>query len=310
MKKSERLTQELLYLQGKTTFHLADLMDTFAISKRTAVRDVQSLEELGLPLVVETGRYGGYQILKNQLTPLYFDKNERYTLFFALQLLQKLTDSPFDRSYQGLRRKLLQSFYQGDTEWLEKMETAVSFQGVPQLTSTPILSALFSAIVQEQVIQFSYQRYQKTNKTVQPYQLDFRAGYWYCLAYDCQKQAFRRYRCDAMQGLAPTEKTGYTLQQLAEKQLQQQVLTQSLGYDIRFDLSAKERLWQEKYPDMAVVERSSELCLEGHIADNELGFLADFLLQFGPTIKEIHPLVLKQAYTEKVRQMLQPFATD
>ena len=46
MKKSERLTQELLYLQGKTTFPLADLMKTFAISKRTAVRDVQSLEEL------------------------------------------------------------------------------------------------------------------------------------------------------------------------------------------------------------------------------------------------------------------------
>ena len=41
MKKSERLTQELLYLQGKATFHLADLMETFAISKRTAVRDAQ-----------------------------------------------------------------------------------------------------------------------------------------------------------------------------------------------------------------------------------------------------------------------------
>ncbi|MGF1945478.1 WYL domain-containing protein, partial [Enterococcus casseliflavus] len=80
------------------------------------------------------------------------------------------------------------------------------------------LSALFSAIVQEQVIHFSYQRYQKTSKTVQPYQLDFRAGYWYCLAYDYQKQAFRRYRCDAMQELTPAEKTGYTLQQLAEKQ--------------------------------------------------------------------------------------------
>nr|WP_232844657.1 WYL domain-containing protein [Enterococcus innesii] len=58
------------------------------------------------------------------------------------------------------------------------------------------------------------------------------------------------------------------------------------------------------------MERPRELCLEGHIAENELSFLADFLLQFGPTIKEIEPLVLKQAYTEKVRQMLQPFATD
>lgn len=310
MKKSERLTQELLYLQGKTTFHLADLMETFAISKRTAVRDVQSLEELGLPLVVEAGRYGGYQILKNQLTPLYFDNNERYTLFFALQLLQKLSDSPFDRSYQGLRRKLLQSFYQGDTDWLEKMETAVSLQGVPQLTSAPILSALFSAIVQEQVIQFTYQRYQKTNKTVQPYQLDFRAGYWYCLAFDCQKQAFRRYRCDAMQGLVVTTTKGYPLDQLARKQTQQRVITQTLAYQIRLIPQVKERVMQERYPDMRVTERSSELCLDGYISENELDFLADFLLQFGPTIKEIEPLALKQAYTEKVRRMLQPFTTD
>ena len=100
-----------------------------------------------------------------------------------------------------------------------------------------------------------------------------------------------------MQGLAPTEKRLY-LATVSGKQVQQEVLTQTLGYHIRFDLSAKERLWQEKYPDMAVVERPASF-LEGHIADNELDFLADFLLQFGPTIKEIEPLVLKQAYTEK-----------
>lgn len=48
MKKSERLNQELIFLSDKKRFNLQDLMDNFQISKRTALRDIASLEELGL----------------------------------------------------------------------------------------------------------------------------------------------------------------------------------------------------------------------------------------------------------------------
>lgn len=34
MKKSERLNQEFIYLSGKTTFNLSDLMAEFSISKQ------------------------------------------------------------------------------------------------------------------------------------------------------------------------------------------------------------------------------------------------------------------------------------
>lgn len=57
MKKSERLNQELIFLKDKKSFQLRDLIDGFAISKRTALRDIAELEALGVPLYTETGRW-------------------------------------------------------------------------------------------------------------------------------------------------------------------------------------------------------------------------------------------------------------
>ena len=52
MKKSERLNKELMFLNNKKSFNLIDLMNEFGISKRTALRDIQDLEELCLSLYV------------------------------------------------------------------------------------------------------------------------------------------------------------------------------------------------------------------------------------------------------------------
>ena len=48
MKKAERLNRELAYLVNHPFFHLADLMDEFRISRRTALRDITDLADLGL----------------------------------------------------------------------------------------------------------------------------------------------------------------------------------------------------------------------------------------------------------------------
>ena len=56
MKKSERLNQELFFLRTHPQFNLNQLMKTFGISKSTALRDIEALENLGVPLYVESHR--------------------------------------------------------------------------------------------------------------------------------------------------------------------------------------------------------------------------------------------------------------
>ena len=67
MKRAERLNQELIFLSLKKSFNLSDLMKEFNISKRTALRDIQDLEFLGLPFYVENGRNGGYKSINEKL---------------------------------------------------------------------------------------------------------------------------------------------------------------------------------------------------------------------------------------------------
>lgn len=74
MKKSERLNQELIFLRDKYSFQLKDLIAEFDISKRTALRDIQELEAMGLAYYTEPGRNGGYRLLnQSNLIPIYFN---------------------------------------------------------------------------------------------------------------------------------------------------------------------------------------------------------------------------------------------
>ena len=50
MKKSERINDMMMYLNNKETFNLKDIMEKYSISKNTALRDIKSLEEIGMPI--------------------------------------------------------------------------------------------------------------------------------------------------------------------------------------------------------------------------------------------------------------------
>ncbi|CAJ1178718.1 hypothetical protein CPEBRM1_ABPJDJAI_00213 [Companilactobacillus paralimentarius] len=69
MNKAERLNQELIFLSNKSIFHINDLVTEFQISKRTALRDITDLENMGLSFYTENGRYGGFHIVNRQLSP-------------------------------------------------------------------------------------------------------------------------------------------------------------------------------------------------------------------------------------------------
>ncbi|QBP90154.1 HTH domain-containing protein (plasmid) [Bacillus mycoides] len=80
--KDERLIQEMIYINSKKNFNLNDLIGEFDISRSTALRDISSLEELGVPLYSEKGSHGGYHMLENQLLPpIYFSNMDFCAMF-------------------------------------------------------------------------------------------------------------------------------------------------------------------------------------------------------------------------------------
>lgn len=66
MNKAMRLLQLADKLRTGRKYTVRELADTFQVSYRTMLRDLQEVAELGVPLYSETGVHGGYQMLNRQ----------------------------------------------------------------------------------------------------------------------------------------------------------------------------------------------------------------------------------------------------
>ena len=110
MNKSQRINDMLIFLNKKRQFNLKDIMNRYHISKSTALRDIASLETLGIPIYSDLGRNGSYKILSNDLlSPIIFSIDEISALYFSMLTLENYNMCPFDIDLQKLKEKFARS---------------------------------------------------------------------------------------------------------------------------------------------------------------------------------------------------------
>jgi predicted DNA-binding transcriptional regulator YafY len=67
MKKVERINIIMRYINNRAHFTITEIMHEFDISRSTAIRDIREIEAMGMPLVAEVGRDGGYFVMNNSV---------------------------------------------------------------------------------------------------------------------------------------------------------------------------------------------------------------------------------------------------
>ncbi|MDU1328193.1 MAG: YafY family protein [Enterococcus faecalis] len=305
MKKSERLNQELFFLRTHPQFNLNQLMKTFGISKSTALRDIEALEHLGVPLYVENGRYGGYRVLnKPLLPPIYFNENEVLAIFFSLQLLKLVAESPFGHSYQQIKQKLLHSLDEPTQFKISQMSKVVYYEGIEQVEAPGNLEQLFHCILAQQVIQFNYTRYEETTKKILPTRLTFLEGYWYCSGYDVTKKAWRTYRCDFMEAIQQLNQTlDFTTEELKESYRHQQTTARTIPFKAIITEKGKEFFYKHRFDNIQLEETPTQCFLVGQIHPTETQFLANYFMGFGEEVTILEPVQVKQAYVESIMRI-------
>lgn len=84
MNKVERINTMMRYINNRAHFTISEIMSEFNISRSTAIRDINEIETIGIPLVSEVGRSGGYFVMNNSFLPaIRFTNNEVKALFIA-----------------------------------------------------------------------------------------------------------------------------------------------------------------------------------------------------------------------------------
>jgi predicted DNA-binding transcriptional regulator YafY len=199
----DRLTAILLLLQDQPRT-AAEIARRFEISRRTVLRDVQALCEIGVPIVAREGVGGGYSLPAGyRLAPLPLTTNDAFLLLLALSSLTQLADAPFARE-RATRVVKLRALLPGEQlPAVERMLSTVGVDVPERAERAPLLDPLIVAAQQHSWVRIVYQSAERrSTQHLLPRQVFTQNGYWYCRAYAHEHSAERTYRVDRIAELA------------------------------------------------------------------------------------------------------------
>ncbi len=326
MKKAERLNAMQRYAYRKRHFTLRELMDEFEISRSTAIRSIQSLEELGLPLFAEHGRLGGYRVLDTaSLPPVSFTNDEVLSLYFAMQALRSLSGDPFRVSFASIHAKFLDVISEEQRKQIEHFEHRIAFYPDESAEPGDYLEELLQAAVRGEVLKIRYAAKKKTlepsadraknkldsargplthvhssTRRIQPFAVYAARGYWYCRAYDLDKKEYRVFRCDRVLSAEPIidEPIPDLLPfDLRDAHTLRQTSPEAIPFRCSVSPDSVTRLRRSLYPSMKLDipdDPAADALLSGTYEPQETDFMLAFLAGFGSTIRILEPDNLRE----------------
>jgi predicted DNA-binding transcriptional regulator YafY len=156
-----------------------------ATFRRAFERDKDALREMGIPLALERvdslnpDAAVGYRIPKDEyyLADPDLSPDELAALHVAVTTVR------------------LEGSEAAPALWKLGGGTAAPANTVAALPGSEHLSSLFGAVAESRIVTFGYR---DEMRTVDPYRLAFRNGYWYLAGFDRDKQAERSFRLDRL----------------------------------------------------------------------------------------------------------------
>ncbi|MED2629612.1 HTH domain-containing protein, partial [Bacillus thuringiensis] len=206
MKKTERINDMLIFLKNKRYFNLKDLMARYDISKSTALRDIQSLEEIGVPIYSELGRNGSYKIIENNvLSPIYFSVDEMYALYFSILTLNGYKTKPFNVESIALENKFKHVLPDNVSKNISIMELTLSFEVTNHSNFSPFLKEILQGIFAERVYHLTYlKKGEEKALVVQFIRIESKFGQWYAKIFNFETNHVQIIRCDKILSIVET----------------------------------------------------------------------------------------------------------
>ncbi|WP_083462112.1 helix-turn-helix transcriptional regulator [Kitasatospora griseola] len=207
--RAARLIRMALLLQSTPGLTAAELARELEVSERTVIRDVQALQEAGVPVRSERGRTGGYRLApghRTRLTTLH--PTEAETLYLS-GLPSALRDLGLSDAAGTARLKLSATLLPSLRAAAESSARRFHLDAPAWFRepSTPeLLPELARALWADRAVEFAYARPGRepgAARRVEPYGLVLKAGVWYLVGRipDAATAAFRTWRADRITAL-------------------------------------------------------------------------------------------------------------
>lgn len=292
--QSDRFFEILYILMQKEQTTAAELAARFEVSVRTVRRDIDALCRSGLPVCTTRGKGGGISLLpgfvlnKSMLSP-----DEKTEILSALQGLQA-TQYPDAGSVLD---KLAAFFGEAPLDWIDVDFT--DWTG----TQKENFRLLKEAVIKKNVIAFDYfsSKGEKTHRSVEPLQLQFKERTWYIRAFCRGKRGMRLFKVSRMKNITLMQEyfdrvlTKDTIDPIAGLQPQVSSITMWV------DASLSYRVYDEfDEADILLNEDGSFTVTMRFVLDD---WVLSYLLSFGSAARVLSPCDVREKVGCEIRKM-------
>lgn len=302
MNKSERLNDMMIYLNSKSYFNLKDIIARYHISRSTALRDIQSLEAIGMPIFTEHGRNGRYGILKNKLlSPIIFTVDEVYALYFAMLTLNGYQTTPFHFDLALLKKKFESCLSEEHIKNLDKMGRVFSLEVSKHPFSSPYLKEILESCIKDNVCHITYRKKGELLEFhIQFFDITSSFGQWYTTGYNHETKRIQVFRCDRIVSLIKdAQYSPATPKELNYEQPDRFKQADATDFEVSITTRGVDLFYKEHYPSMQLDMENETPVIRGYYNKGEERFIADYFTTYGTEIRSIKPSELKQLITDR-----------
>lgn len=304
-----RVLTVLELLQSRSRLSGTELADRLDVDPRTVRRYISVLQDLGVPVEAEAGRYGGYRLRPGyKLPPMMFNEEEALALILALLAARRAGLLGAAPAVEGALSKIDRVLPDQLRGRVQAVQGALAFTPIRGFAAASNPNALVTVSAAAQENRRVWLRYrageETTERAIDPYGVVHHRGRWYIVGWCHLREDVRMFRLDRIVTLEPREDgfakpldfncVDYVLQSLA---------TVQWGWPIEVLLELPmEDARRRVAPDMGTLEQTRGGVLLRTQGD-ALDYIARYLVQLDCPFRVLHPPELRDAVRQLSRQL-------
>lgn len=295
MNKIERLISIIMILLQKNVISATEFAKLFNVSKRTILRDMETLGLSNIPIYAINGVNGGYGIMDEyKIDKRLLSSKDLENILTALGGLGKILFSDEVESTLKKIESMIGSTTSGGTIQL----SFYNWDGRPEIVQ--ILKTCQEATEQGRLLTFDYidQSGVKSQRRVEPYQLHFNEMSWYLKGFCLDRMEYRTFKLSRTDNLKIDIETFVARDYMTEQKTEQYYQPKLITIKVLISRRIKDQ-FIERYGQKRIGAYNSELFIaEIDMPQNYFGFR--FLASFGTDLEILEP----KAYVEEFREFL------
>jgi predicted DNA-binding transcriptional regulator YafY len=309
-----RVLAVLELLQSHGQISGAELARRVEVDRRTLRRYIAMLEEMGIPITTEQGRYGGYRLVPGyKLPPMMFTDDEAQALSLGLIAARGLGLADSAPAIESVQAKLDRVLPSAPKRTIAALRESVALQtGDARVNAdTRLLRVLSESAQQRQSASMSYRAADGalTTRDFDVYGLVYRTGRWYVVGYCHLRSGLRTLRLDRVARAEVTKRLfmrpdGFDASEYLTRAMATLPRAIPVELFLHTDLANAKR---ELHPTAGVVEaRPGGVLLKG--SADELDWYARDLMRLPFRFEVREPVALKQTIARLAREIAEQFA--